>query len=221
MGSLTAATPKPMLPVHGRPMLEHIIDRLASAGVERFLIIVGYLREVIEEHFRGSRHTIEFRLQENVNGTGSAALLAREFAGGDAFLLTFGDILVDPSAYVRCCALMENHPKTAAVLGVKDVDDPHRGAAVYVERDRITRVIEKPPQGTSTTRWGSAGLYGFRPVVFRYLENLQPSERGEYELTSIFDTMIRDGLELRIAPIEGNWRDVANREDLEAANAGK
>jgi NDP-sugar pyrophosphorylase family protein len=218
MGELTADVPKPMLEVGGRPMLEHVLEGLASIGVERFLLVVGYRRDVIEEYFRGSHFAIEFRVQERVDGTGSATRLARDFVGRDPFLLTFGDILVDPGAYVRCAS--ELRPSTAAVLGVKEVDDPWRAAAVYVDSDgRITRVIEKPPQGTSSTRWASAGLYAMRPLVFDYLDRVEPSPRGEYELTSIFDMMLRDGLELRIGPVEGDWRDLGSPQELAAANA--
>jgi dTDP-glucose pyrophosphorylase len=220
MGGLTVETPKPMLPVQGRPMLEHILDRLAAAGVEKFLVVAGYRREAIEAHFRHWRLPVQFRVQEPVNGTGTAARLAREFTHGEPFLLTYGDILCDASAYVRCGAVLEHYPATAAVLGVKVVDDPWRGAAVYVEAGLVRQVIEKPPKGTSNTQWGSAGLYALRSDVFPYLDRLQPSERNEYELTSIFDMMIGDGLELRISAIEGAWRDVGRPEDLDAANAG-
>src|SRR5512134_2355349 len=102
MGDLTADMPKPMLPVGGRPMLEHVLEGLTRAGVERFLVVVGYRREVIHDYFRGSRYTIEFRVQERVDGTGSATRLARDFVADEPFLLTFGDILVEPSAYLRC-----------------------------------------------------------------------------------------------------------------------
>jgi NDP-sugar pyrophosphorylase family protein len=220
MGDMTLRTPKPMLAVQGRPLLEHILERLEAAGVRRFLLVVGYHREVIEAHFRHWRLPVEFRVQEPVNGTGSAALLARDFAGEKPFLLTFGDILCEPEAYLRCASVLERNTETVAVLGVKDVDDPWRAAAVYVESGKVTRVIEKPPQGESTTRWASAGLYAMRPAVFSYLERLQPSARNEYELTSIFEMMLADGLELRISFIEGAWRDVGRPEDLDAANAG-
>jgi dTDP-glucose pyrophosphorylase len=220
MGEITAEVPKPMLPVHGRPILEHVLERLASARVERFLIVVGYRREIIEEYFRAWRLPVEFRVQEQVNGTGTAARLARDFAAAVPFLLTFGDILVDPSAYVRCATVLGRNPATRAVLGVKEVDDPWQGAAVYVDAEgRVQRVIEKPPKGTSSTRWGSAGLYAFDPIVFDYLERLQPSARNEYELTSIFDMMLADGLEIRIAPVEGAWRDIGRPEDLKAVNS--
>lgn len=221
MGQFTADTPKAMLPVRGRPMLEHVLDGLASIGIERFLVVTGYRREMIEEHFGHWRLPIDFRLQAPIDGTGSAAKLAREFAGDDPFLLTFADILCPPAAYTRCAAALTENPATVAVLGVKDVDDPWQGAAVYEQQGIITRVIEKPPKGTSTTRWNSAGLFALSPMVFPYLERLEKSERGEYELTAIFGTLLDEGRELRIAPIEGDWRDVGRPEDLAAADAAE
>ncbi len=220
MGGMTEETPKPMLPVLGRPMLEHVLERLAAAGVGRFLLVVGYRRELIENYFRDWRLPIEFRVQERVDGTGSAARLARDFAGRAPFLLTFGDIFCEPPAYVRCGRVLADHPETAAVLGVRDVDDPWRGAAVYVEGGRVTRVIEKPPPGSSTTRWNSAGLFALRANAFDYLARLKRSARNEYELTGIFELMLADGLEVRISPMEGRWRDVGYPEDLDSVNSG-
>jgi len=219
MGEMTAEIPKPMLPVRGRPLLEHILDHLAAAGIARFLVVVGYQRKLVKDHFRNWRLPVEFRIQETVDGTGSAVRLARDFAGEAPFLLTYGDILCDPAAYVRCEELITFYSTTAAVLGVKKMDDPWRGAAVYAEQDRVLRVVEKPPKGTSTTNWGSAGVFAFRPSVFDYLERLPLSDRKEYELTSVFEMMLADGLDLRIAAIEGSWRDVGRPEDLGAANA--
>jgi dTDP-glucose pyrophosphorylase len=218
MGDMTSGIPKPMLQVHGRPILEHILEGFTSVGVEQFLIVVGYRREAIEQHFRNSRFAIEFRVQDPVDGTGSAARLARDFASADPFLFSFGDILCNPSAYARCAQVLTGYPATMAVIGVKDVDDPWRGAAVYVENGVIRRIVEKPPAGTSTTRWNSAGLYAMRPVVFSYLDRLRPSPRGEYELTSIFEMMLADKLELRISAIEGAWRDIGYPDDLTAVN---
>ncbi len=219
MGDMTQEMPKPMLLVHGRPMLEHVLERLVESGVQRILVVVGYHREIVEGHFRGSNLPLEFLVQEPVDGTGSAARLARNFAGGSPFLLTFGDILCDPLAYTRCSGVFQSYPETAAVLGVRYVDDPWRGAAVYVENGRVRKVIEKPPIGTSTTQWNSAGLFGLTPAAFSYLDRLTPSPRNEYELTAIFDPMLADGLEIRISPIEGSWRDVGYPQDLDAVNA--
>ena len=218
MGAITEEIPKPLLPVHGKPLMEHIMDRLAEAGIRRFLVVVGFQGERIERHFANWRWPVEFRVQEPVNGTGSAARLAKQFAGDEPFLLSFGDCLCSAAEYVRCLTILRDSAATAAVLAAKDIEDPWLGAAIYEEDGRISRIVEKPPKGTSTTRWGSAGFYGFRPVIFDYLERLTPSVRNEYEITSAFEMMLADGLELRISPVEGDWRDVGRPEDLAAVN---
>jgi UDP-N-acetylglucosamine diphosphorylase / glucose-1-phosphate thymidylyltransferase / UDP-N-acetylgalactosamine diphosphorylase / glucosamine-1-phosphate N-acetyltransferase / galactosamine-1-phosphate N-acetyltransferase len=228
MGGVTDETPKPMLLVQGKPMLEHILEGLTAAGVENLFVVVGYRHQLIEQYFRGWQSSqapvphalkLEFRVQDPVDGTGTAAQLAKEFAGNESFLLTYADILCGASEYVRCGAVLRQQPTTAAVLAVKAVDDPWQGAAVYEEQGRIRSIIEKPAKGTSTTHWNSAGFYAFRPILFQYLNRLERSARGEYELTSALDRMLDDSLELRISPVEGKWRDVGRPEDLLAANA--
>lgn len=217
MGEMTLETPKSMLPVQGRPILEHVLERMASVGVERFFLVVGYRREPIIDHFRNWRLPIEFRVQDPVDGTGSATRLARDFAGDEPFLLSFGDIFCEPSAYTACAGAL--HANTVAVMGVKWTEDPWQGAAVYEQDGVIQKVIEKPPPGTSTTHWNSAGLYALRPAAFEYMDRLTPSPRNEYEVTQIFEMMLAEGRELRIAPVDGTWRDVGRPEDLEALNA--
>lgn len=218
MGAITQSVPKPMLLVHGKPMMEHILDRLAEAGIKRFLVVIGYQGALIKEHFAHWRLPVELLLQEPVDGTGRAAMLAKEFAGKDPFLLTFGDCLCSASEYFRISSILTTNANTAAVLAAKEIDDPWQGAAIYEDADRITRIIEKPPKGTSTTHWGSAGFYAFRPVIFDYLARLTPSIRNEYEITSAFESMLTNGLELRISPVVGDWRDVGRPEDLAAVN---
>ena len=218
MGDMTQEIPKPMLPIHGRPMLEYILDRLAVSGLSQFLIVTGYHGEAIEQHFAGTKPPVHFVRQNPVNGTGSGALLAREFMRNEPFLLTYGDILCEPAEYGRALQILSANPACAAAVAVKEVDDPWQGAAVYESNGRISRIVEKPPKGASTTHWNSAGFYSFRPVIFEYLARLEPSPRGEYELTSALASMLADGLELRISPIEGAWRDVGRPEDLAAMN---
>ncbi len=219
MGNMTQEIPKPMLPIHGRPMIDHILERLGIAGISWFLIVIGYHGEIIEQHIEGANPRIQFVRQNPVNGTGTGALLAREFVSQNPFLLTYGDILCGPAEYTRAAGILLKDEKTVAAVAVKAVDDPWQGAAVYEEGGRITRMTEKPPKGQSTTNWNSAGFYAFRPVLFDYLANLQPSPRGEYELTSALDRMLADGLDLRISPVVGTWRDVGRPEDLTAMNA--
>ena len=212
MGSLTDELPKPMLPLAGKPMIEHILDRLREAGITDAFIVTGYRAETIEQHLRDYPMDLRFTRQQTINGTGTAALLAREFVGADPFLLTFGDIICEPDDYRGIVAM-----DAVGVLGVKHVDDPYQGAAVYEQGGVVTRIVEKPPKGTSTTHWNSAGLYTFRPVIFEHLAKLEPSPRGEYELTTAIANLIASGESVMMYPIKGGWRDVGRPEDLTAA----
>jgi len=215
MQGLTAEAPKPMLHVRGRPILERLLELLLEAGYSEALIVTGYRAEVIEDYFRGYRMPLRFVRQTTINGTATAALLARQFAGADDFLLTYGDILTGASCYHDILESLRQAPEAQAMVAVKEVDDPYRGAAVYADAEgKVTRIVEKPPRGESTTHWNSAGIYAFRPSIFDELRQAPKSPRGEYELTSAVAQLIEKGKLLRIFPIEGEWRDIGRPEDL-------
>ncbi len=199
-------------------MLAHQMDRLASAGVSRVCVVIGYRGEMVRQYFREHPpHGIElqYRVQEEPTGTGSAALLARDFAKDGRFLLTLGDIVVAPQVYRELFALERG---SEMVLALTRVDDPYRGGAVYVEGDRVVRIVEKPPKGTSTTNFLCAGVYVFRSSVFEALARLTPSARGEYDLTDAISGAVRAGKIVKCFEIPGFWRDVGRPEDLEPAS---
>ena len=153
--------------------------------------------------------------QHEPNGTGSAALLAKDFAVGGPFLLTFGDIIVDSKVYTE---LIEREPGAEMVLALTYVDDPYRGGAVYVESGRVVRIVEKPPKGTSTTNFLCAGVYLFQDRIFEALAGLKLSARGEYDLTDAISEAVRSGKTVRFFDVPGFWRDVGRPEDLEPAS---
>src|SRR5207245_212345 len=95
MGELTNEQPKPMLKVQGKPILEHILEGLVSAGIREIFIVTGFRAEVIEDYFAegqkwGARMAYGRQLVQD--GTGKAPELAKPFVGTDEFLLTYGDI---------------------------------------------------------------------------------------------------------------------------------
>jgi NDP-sugar pyrophosphorylase family protein len=218
MGSLTREIPKPMLPISGKPLLEHVLDRLGAAGIRECAVITGYFHEVIEKHFEHYSMRLVFIHQKVIDGTAGAARLARGFAGTDPFLLTYGDIWCEPEDYRRVMQPVVDEPETEATLAVKYVDDPFQGAAVYVEEGFIRTIIEKPPKGASTTHWNSAGIYCFRPQIFDELDRVPLSTRGEYELPSAIEQMIGAKRKVRAVEIQGAWRDIGRPEDLAAAS---
>ena len=220
MGALTAHTPKPLLPLQGRPILEHILAGLKAAGIRRAVVVTGYLGEQIERSLGdGARlgMDLSYRRQTIASGTATALLLARDALDDEPFVLCWGDILVEAAEYARLVAAFAARP-CAALLALNAVDDPWRGAAVYVDDTGVvTRIVEKPPRGTSTTCWNNAGIFVLTAAVLAYAERLPASERGEFELPQALAAMVDAGESVRGLALRGFWSDLGTPEDLAAA----
>lgn len=194
---LTTACPKPMVPVAGRPILERILLGLRAAGIEEAVIVHGYLGEVVEDYFGDGTPwglRLHYRAQDNFGGTARAMMLAEELCGDEPFVLHWGDILVDPANYTAALAqATTGSPPPACLLGIKWVEDPCAGGAVYREGDRVSHVIEKPAPGTSATHWQIGGIIVFQPCIWEYVRREAPPATGEFYITQAIETMARHG----------------------------
>ena len=220
MGTLTQDIPKPMIPVAGKPVVEHIMRRIAEAGVDEFVLVVGYLSEKIKSYF-GDGSGFDFRVSYSEQwegyGTGAALMAARELAADGPVLMTFADVITSVRTYKDALSTYSKR-RGAGVVTLNWVEDPYTGAAVLIDEDqRICKIIEKPPKGEVPSRWNSAGIFVFEPVIFEYLERLTPSWRGEYELADVLNYMIGDRLPIYPSYLEGEWMDVGSVEAITAA----
>ncbi len=219
MRELTSDLPKPMLQVHGKPVLQHIIEGLRDAGVTDFLVIVGWRAEVVRDFFGdGSAFTTRVRYETQVvqDGTGKVVELARDFCAGEPFVLSYGDILVDPEFYPRLLAAAEN---AEAVISVKHSEDVSQGGAVFLDKNMVmTDLREKPKPGEPTSPWYNAGIYAFRPSIFDFISRLERSPRGEFELTDAIRDLAHAGKKVQALELTGNWADVRDPEILAQLN---
>ena len=219
MRELTQELPKPMLPVRGKPVLQHIIEGLREAGLADFLIIVGWHGEVVREFFSdGSKLGVrmEYVTQVVQDGTGKVVELAREFAGSEPFALSYGDILIAPENYPRICAALTG---AEAVVSVKRNEDVTQGGAVFVnENFELIDLREKPKPGEPTSPWYNAGVYAFRPSIFAYIAKLERSPRGEFELTDAIRNLALAGNKVQALELTGDWADVRDPEILAQLN---
>ena len=202
-------------------MIGHVLNSLCLAGVREVAVIVGYMAETVRG-FVGDGSAfgvnVTYLVQETPTGTGSAALLGKEFVGDEPFILAFADIIVHPDFYVSFANRLLAR-ECDALMAVRLVDDPWRGAAVYADEDyRVSKVIEKPKPGTSTTHFDSAGMFAFRPAIFDQLTRLPKSERGEYELTQAIQMAIAEGRPVEAWVIEQYWSNVSSPADLLSIN---
>ena len=212
---------KPMLPLANTPLLAHILEGLAPAGIRKAHVVIGHCAEQIRSYFADrTRAPIELNFigQPQPTGTGSAVLLAGDFLKDESFLLAFGDIVVAQRTYRL---IVEHLRATAcdAVLSVRRVEDPCEGAAVFVEDGFVKRIVEKPPAGTSASRFNNAGIFVLPAEVFTFLAKAPLSPRGEYELTDALQAMLDAGMRVAAYDIEGFWFNLTEPEALLAANA--
>lgn len=218
MRELTDELPKPMIAVRGRPILQHIVEGLRGAGVREFLIVVGYRADVVRNFFGdGSRFgvRISYATQVTQDGTGRVVELGREFCGGDAFVLSYGDILVDPVNYATLTAPGAEE----AIITVKRNEDVSKGGAVFINgRGEMTDLREKPQPGEPTSPWYNAGIYLFRASIFHWTARLGKSPRGEYELTDAIRQLAQSGAKVRAVELTGDWADVRDPEVLAELN---
>jgi dTDP-glucose pyrophosphorylase len=229
MKELTNEIPKPMLKVHDKPILEHIVRGLMTANIREFCIITGWRAEAIENYFGGGTRLgvkIHYARQVVQNGTGKAPELAKGFIGSDNFLLTYGDILVKPDTYQLMLKRFGEGDFSGLVTVTVGKDVTQGGLNLFDEQFCLKRLVEKPsPAQLDQLRaegwlksaqpvWYNAGIYIFRPVLFEFTVGLQPSPRGEYELTDAISAMVAAGHRIAGLEIKGRWVDVRDPEAL-------
>ena len=222
MRELTADLPKPMINVRGKPILLHIIEGLQAAGIKNFLIVVGYHGDAVRSYFSdGSCFGLQIKYATQVvqDGTGRVVDLARDFVDQSPFVLSYGDILVDPVNYKSMVNLRDD---IEAIVSVKQNEDASKGGAVFVDEQMVvTDIREKSQPGEMTSAWYNAGVYAFRPSIFEWTAKLQPSPRGEYELTDAIRALAQSGRKVQAFELSGEWADVRDPEILAELNRGR
>jgi len=216
----TLTRPKHLIPVGGRPLLEWLLEGLASSGVREALIVTYYMGDKIRGYFgRGSDLGLEltYATQREVLGTADAIGMAEEYVDGEDFLVVYGDLMVSEGAMRR--VVSTGRDSEGAVMAVVPVEKPSLYGVVEVEGDQVRGIVEKPRPGEEPSNLANAGIYVLPPEIFRYIRETGPSPRGEYEVTDSLQRFIKDGHTLRTVPLErGEWLDVGHPWNLLEAN---
>ncbi len=212
----TWSAPKPLLPVAGKPILGHLIDSLAEAGVDRVTLITGYLGDMLVEWTRkaypGLR--VDFVRQENADGLGAAVGLARGMVEDGPVMVALSDTLVASDlGILRGCG--------GNMLAVCPVANPERfGIVVTDESGRVRRLVEKPSEPVGNL--AIVGIYHFAsgPALMEAcarLKTLGIRTRGEYQLTDAMQLMLSDGAVFSTWTVD-EWFDCGTTATLLATN---
>lgn len=192
MRPLTHTLPKAMLPVAGKPSIFHIIDRAAKAGVKDFVIITGYLRELMESEILAAYPNlkIEFVEQKEQAGLGHAIYMARgKFSPGDEMLLIYGDTLFDGDIETM---MKSKDP----VIGVFEVEDPRRFGVIEMgEGQTIKSLVEKPEKFVSNLAIPGVNYFPSSAELFAALDHIVTNNirtKNEYQATDAFQYMLKE-----------------------------
>jgi mannose-1-phosphate guanylyltransferase/phosphomannomutase len=212
---LTSNQPKPMVPIVGKPCMEHILELLREHGMTEVIVTVAFLPQAIRSYF-GAGDTlgmqIEYSVEESPLGTaGSVRLAARQLE--DTFLVISGDALCD----LDLSELVAFHKErgAAVTIGLKSVDNPLEfGIVVTDEEGRVERFLEKPSWGQVFSDTINTGIYVLEPEVLKHV----PSDRPYDFSKELFPYLLEMGRPLYGYVMDGYWQDIGNLDQYRQAN---
>jgi len=214
---LTEDKPKGMVEVAGKPILTHCFEQLAELGADEFVVVVGYLKQNIIDHYGDEFNGIPITYAHQREQAGLAhALLTVEDQIDDDFMLILGDNIFQANLEDVVKRQQEDRADAAFLVEEVPMEDASRyGVCDTNKYGEITDVVEKPDDPPSNLVM--TGFYTFSPAIFHACHLVQPSNRGEYEISEAIDLLIQSGRTIDAIPIDG-WRmDIGYPEDRDEA----
>ena len=214
---ITHTSAKQLIPVANTPILHHALSAIADAGIREVGIVVGATAAEVERAVGDGGAwglSVTYLPQERPLGLAHAVSIARDFIGDDEFVMYLGDniLLEGIGAFVR---EFEAHRPNAQIFLAR-VPEPERFGVAVLEGDRVVRLVEKPAEHISDL--ALVGVYLFDRTVFEAVDAIEPSARGELEITDAIQHLIDTGRTVRARMVSGWWKDTGKLEDLLEAN---
>jgi glucose-1-phosphate thymidylyltransferase len=217
---LTHTGAKQLVPVANRPVLMYVIDNLADAGIHDIGVIISPEtgREIQTALGDGSQWGTKFTfiLQDRPAGLAHAVATAKSFLGSSDFVMYLGDNLIG-TMIRESVDKFRADPSYAASIMLKEVPNPTAfGVAEVDGKGQVTRLVEKPKEPKSNL--ALVGVYMFRPSIFDAIGKIQPSARGELEITDAISKLIELGGKVHFSRLTSWWLDTGKKDDLLIAN---
>ena len=209
--------PKVMVDVNGKPLLYYLLKNMKAAGIDEANIIVGYMKEAIEdyfgENFQGMR--LNYFVQEKQLGTAHAISLVQGYVSKN-FLALNGDVVVESSLISGLMKMDEFDPYDGVVVA-REVADPWRYGCLKLEGDELKGIVEKSAMGSQPSNLINAGIYRFNQKIFPAILMTELSVRNEFEIVDSIMNVLRYGGRVGVRKYSGSVVDVGNEVDLENA----
>jgi glucose-1-phosphate thymidylyltransferase len=214
---ITHTNAKQLIPVANKPILFYALDHFRDAGIREVGIVVGSTGDEIRNAVGdGSRWgmSVTYIPQDAPLGLAHAVLISADFVRGEPFVMYLGDnvLLEGVTDFVRG---FEAHRPNAQIFLAK-VPEPERFGVAVLDGDRVVRLVEKPKEHISDL--ALVGVYLFDDTVLEAVASIEPSPRGELEITDAIQWLIDNGRTVRAEMVTGWWKDTGQPEDLLEAN---
>lgn len=214
---ITFTRAKQLVPVANKPILFYAVEAVRDAGITDIGIVVGDTKdEVMEAVGDGSALgvSIAYIEQEAPLGLAHAVKISREFIGDDSFVMYLGDNLIKAGIAPLVDEFRANAPNCQILLA--HVPNPQMFGVAELDGDRVVRLVEKPKE--PATDLALVGVYMFDSTIFDAVNAIEPSARGELEITDAIQYLIDQGRSVHPHIIEGWWKDTGKLDDLLEAN---
>src|SRR5579884_4128651 len=215
---ITHTSAKQLIPVANKPVLFYGIEAMASAGIEDIGIIIspetgGEIRAAAGDGERfGVRLT--YIEQDQPLGLAHAVLTAEPFLGDSPFVMYLGDNLLQGGIEDLVTAFRDHGPD--ALILLTPVADPENYGVAELDDGKVVRLVEKPPE--PKTDLALVGVYMFTPSIHDAARAIEPSARGELEITDAIQHLVDAGRRVEPHVVRGWWKDTGRLEDMLAAN---
>jgi glucose-1-phosphate thymidylyltransferase len=215
---ITHTSAKQLVPVANKPVLFYGIEALVDAGIEKIGIVIAPETgdEIRAAAGDGSRFGAEitYIVQDAPKGLAHAVLTAEEFLAGSPFVMYLGDNLLADGLRGLVATFRESEPDALILLTA--VEDPEHYGVAELDGERIVRLVEKPKDPPSNL--ALVGVYLFQPAIFEAARALEPSWRGELEITEAIQSLIEDDHRVQSEVVHGWWKDTGQLADMLEAN---
>ena len=216
---ITHTSAKQLVPVANKPVLFYGIEAMAAAGIRQVGIIIApetgdEIRGAVGD---GSRFGVQitYIVQDEPLGLAHAVLTAEAFLGADSFVMYLGDNLLQGGIAELVSAFRSNEPE--ALILLTPVPDPENfGVAELDGEGSVTRLVEKPAE--PATDLALVGVYMFTPTIHEASRAIEPSPRGELEITDAIQWLVDGGRKVESHIVRGWWKDTGRLDDMLEAN---
>ena len=206
---------KHLLPIYNKPMIYYPLETLKKAGCNEILIITGgenpgeFMR-LIKNGKELGFDNVYYTYQENANGIADALYLAKNFIGKDKFCVILGDNLIFDDITNDVKNFLEQ-PSGSSHIFIKRIENPTSFGVAEIEDNKVINIVEKPSQ--PKTDLAVVGLYMYDEKVFDIIDKIQPSARGEYEITTVNQIYANNKM-LNFSILDMPWVDTGTIDSL-------